>query len=101
MSRATPPQTNRLNWDLLGSHQATVLRLLFQIFQRGLGFVLQLVDVNVLDVGQLSQHRLFVLLLLVVLSNHLGQFCGQHHIVPGLLDLGLVQLVLAETTQTA
>lgn len=86
-----------MNWDLLGSHQATVLRLLLEVFQRGLGFVFQLVEVNVLDVGQLAQHRLLVLLLLVVLSNHLGQFCGQHHVVPGLLDLGLIQLVLAVT----
>lgn len=76
------------------SHKATILRLLFEVFQRGLGLVFQLVDVHVLDVGQLPQHRLFVRLLLVVLSDHLGQLCGQHHVVPRLLDLGLVDLVL-------
>lgn len=72
------------------SHEIAVFRLLLEVFQCGLGFVLQLVDVHVLDVGQLAQHRLLVRLLLVVLSNHLGQLCGQHYVVPCLLDLGLV-----------
>lgn len=76
------------------SHKTAVLRLLFEVFQRCLGFVLQLVHVHVLDVGQLAQHRLLVRLLLVVLGDHLGQLRGQHHVVPRLLDLGLVQLVL-------
>lgn len=76
--------------DQTKSHETTVLRLLFEVFQRGLGFVFQLVHVHVLEVGQLTQHGLLVCLLLVVLGNHLGQLCGQHHVVPRLLDLGLV-----------
>lgn len=79
------------------SHETAVLRLLFEVFQCGLGFVFQLVDVHVLDVGQLTQHRLLVRLLLVVLGDHLGQLCGQNHVIPRLLDLGLVQLVLQWT----
>lgn len=83
------------------SHEATILRLLFEVFQRGLGFVFQLVDVHVLDVGQLPQNRLFVLLLLVVLGDHLGQLCGQLHVLPRLLDLGLIKLVLIRTKDPA
>ena len=80
-----------------GSHEAAVLRLLFQVLQRGLGFVFQLVHVHVLDVGQLAQHGLLVRLLLVVFSDHLGQLRGQLHVIPRLLDLGLIQLVLRWT----
>lgn len=83
-------------WDLelAKSHETAILRLLFEVFQCGLGFVLQLVDVHILDVGQLAQHRLLVRLLLVVLSDHLSQLCGQHHVIPCLLDLGLICLIL-------
>ena len=59
-----------------GSHQAAVLCLLLEVLQRGLGLVLELVHVHVLDAGQLAQHRLLALLLLVVLGDHLGQLRG-------------------------
>lgn len=83
-------------WDLelAKSHETAILCLLFEVFQCGLGFVFQLVDVHILDVGQLAQHRLLVRFLLVVLRDHLGQLCGQHHIIPRLLDLGLIHLIL-------
>lgn len=54
------------------SHEIALLSRLFEVFQRGLGLVLQLVHVHILDVGQLAQDRRFGLLLLVVVSDHLG-----------------------------
>lgn len=82
------------------SHDRALLSRLLEVLQCGLGLVLQLVQVHVLDVGQLPDDRLLLCLLLVVLCDHLGQLCGQLDVVSRLLDLRLVNLVLTERQGT-
>lgn len=79
---------------LPGLHDITLFSRLSDVFQGGLGLLFYLINIYVLNVGQLTQDRLLLLLLLVVLRDHLGQFCGQLHVICRSLNLRVVQFTL-------